>query len=298
MPELPSEADVLGRITDWAADHPLIRAVVLESSRAVGLATLDRFSDYDLLLVVSDVHPFVDDNAWQRFFSEPQVRFADNAEVLGYKTYFRLVLYHDHTKIDFAIWPYPLLQRVVERQESTELLDWGYRVLLDKDGLAAALPAPTRTAYIPSKPTEQEYRALIEEFWWETTYAAKHLWRDDLILAKYNLEVVMKYELLLPMLEWRIELDYGWTWKPGVLGRGLKRALPPDLWSALERTYVGPGIEDNWEALLTITWLFRRVAQEVGQALEYTYPQELDRGVSAHLEETRHLPHQPDGTQS
>jgi aminoglycoside 6-adenylyltransferase len=291
MPELPSEADVLGCVTGWAADHPLIRAVILESSRAVGQATLDRFSDYDLLLVVSDVHSFVDDNAWQHFFGEPLVRFGDKAEVLGYETYFRLVLYQDHTKIDFAIWPLALLQRVVERQESTALLDWGYRVLLDKDGLAAALPAPTCTAYIPSKPSEHEYQALIEEFWWETTYVAKHLWRDELILAKYNLEVVMKYELLLPMLEWRMELDHGWTWNPGLLGRGLKRALPPDLWSALERTYVGPGIEDNWEALLAITTLFRRVAQEVGQALGYAYPQEMDCGVSAYLEETRHLPH-------
>jgi aminoglycoside 6-adenylyltransferase len=296
MPELPSEADVLGRVIDWAADHPLIRAVVLESSRAVGLATIDRFSDYDLLLVVSDVRPFADDNAWQRFFAEPLVRFGDKAEVLGYQTYFRLVLYQDHTKIDFAIWSVPLLQRVVEVQESSELLDWGYRVLLDKDGLATALPAPTRTAYIPSKPAEREYLALIEEFWWEATYAAKHLWRDELILAKYNLEVVMKYELLLPMLEWRIELDRGWTWKPGILGRGLKSALPPDLWSALERTYAGPDIEETWEALLTITALFRRVAQEVGQALGYTYPEELDRGVSAYLQEARHLPHQQDGT--
>jgi aminoglycoside 6-adenylyltransferase len=294
MQELPTEADVLGRIRGWAADHPLVRAVVLESSRAVGLTTLDRFSDYDVLLVVSDVHPFADDNTWQLFFGEPLVRFGDKAEVLGYETYFRLVLYQDHTKIDFAIWPVELLQHVVERQESTELLDWGYRVLVDKDGLAAALPAPTRKAYIPTSPTQQQYQALIEEFWWETTYAAKHLWRDELVLFKYNLEVVMKYELLLPMLEWLIELDYGWTWKPGVLGRGLKRALPPDLWSALERTYVGPSIEENWEALLTITALFRRVAQEVGHALGYAYPEELDHGVSAYLEEARHLPHQPD----
>jgi aminoglycoside 6-adenylyltransferase len=95
-----------------------------------------------------------------------------------------------------------------------------------------------------------------------------------------------------------VELDHDWTWKPGRCGRGLKRALPPDLWSALERTYVGPGIEDNWEAVLTIATLFRRVAQEVAQALGYAYPEELDRGVCAYLEETRHLPLQQDGSLS
>jgi len=62
-------------------------------------------------------------------------------------------------------------------------------VLLDKDGLAARLPAPTRTAHIPPKPTEQEYLALIEEFWWESTYFAKNLWRDDLVFARYNLDI-------------------------------------------------------------------------------------------------------------
>ncbi|HEX5545943.1 MAG TPA: aminoglycoside 6-adenylyltransferase, partial [Ktedonobacterales bacterium] len=175
------------------------------------------------------------------------------------------------------------------QQAPTDMLDWGYRVLLDKDGLATHLPAPTRTAHIPPKPTEQQYLALVEEFWWESTYVAKNLWRDDLVFARYNLDVVMRNELLLPLLEWRIELDRDWSWKPGVVGRGLKRALPPDLWAAFERTYAGPGIAENWEALFAMTALFRRVAIEVGQALGYTYPQDLDDGVTAYLEEARRL---------
>jgi aminoglycoside 6-adenylyltransferase len=291
MSDIKSEADVLGRVREWADDQPLIRAVVLESSRAVGQAILDRFSDYDILLVVSDARSFADNDAWYGYFDTPLVHFADMKEVLGFETYMRLVFYQDHTKIDYAVWPLELLQRVVERQESTDLLDWGYRVLLDKDGLATRLPPPTRTAHIPSRPTEKDYQALVEEFWWETTYVAKHLWRDELLMARFNLEVVMRYELLLRMLEWRVELDQNWRWKPGIIGRGLHRILPPDLWTALERTYAGPGLEEHWEALFAMTALFRRAAQEVGQVLGYTYPQEMDRGVSAHLEEARRLPH-------
>jgi aminoglycoside 6-adenylyltransferase len=290
MPEMPSEEEVLGRIVHWAEGHPLIRAVVLESSRAVGQASLDRFSDYDVLLIVSDVRPFADDNGWQCFFGEHLVRFGDPVEVLGIETYMRMVLYHDHTKIDFAIWPIELLRYVVDEQESTDLLDWGYRVLVDKDGLAARLPAPTRSAHIPAKPGEREYQALVEEFWWESTYVAKNLWRDELVFARYNLDIVMRAELLLRELEWRIELDHDWSWKPGVVGRGLKQYLPPDLWTAFERTYAGPGIEENWEALFAMIALFRRVAIEVGEALGYAYPQELDRGVTTYLEEARHLP--------
>ena len=289
IPEIPDEATVLGKVVRWAENNPLVRAVILESSRAVEHAPLDRFSDYDILLVVAETRPFSEDNEWQRFFGEPLTRFGDAKETLGFTTYFRLVFYQDHTKIDFAVWPVELLREVVERQESTDLLDWGYRVLLDKDGLAARLPAPMRTAHIPKKPTEREYLALIEEFWWEATYAAKNLWRDELVMARYNLDIVMRSELLLPMLEWRIELDRDWSWKPGMAGRGLKRALPPDLWTAFERTYAGPGIPENWDALFATTALFRRVAREVGQALGYAYPEDMDRGVSAYLEATRQL---------
>src|SRR5215472_928440 len=131
MSDIKSEADVLGRVREWAADQPLVRAVVLESSRAVGQAVLDRFSDYDILLVVSDARSFVDNDDWYSYFDVPLVHFADMIEVLGFETYMRLVLYQDHTKIDYAVWPLQLLQRIVERQESTDLLDWGYRVLLD-----------------------------------------------------------------------------------------------------------------------------------------------------------------------
>ena len=62
-PEMLSEAEALGRVVQWAEGHPLVRAVILESSRAVGQAAIDRFSDYDILLVVSDVRPFADDDA-------------------------------------------------------------------------------------------------------------------------------------------------------------------------------------------------------------------------------------------
>jgi len=39
-----------------------------------------------------------------------------------------------------------------------------------------------------------------------------------------------------------------------------------------------------------MTALFRRVAIEVGQALGHTYPQGLDDGVTAYLDEARRLP--------
>jgi aminoglycoside 6-adenylyltransferase len=89
------------------------------------------------------------------------------------------------------------------------------------------------------------------------------------------LEKEMKAEQLLRMLEWGMEVEHGWSIKPGVMGRNLKQHLRPDLWMDLEGTYVGPRIEDNWEALFASVELMRKVGREVGQALGYSYPEEL-----------------------
>ncbi len=288
--EMDDEAEVLARVTRWAADQPLVRAMVLESSRAVDGAALDAFSDYDVLLVVADVRPFAEDDGWLAGIGAPLVRFRDAEPIEGFETLARLVLYEDSIKVDYMVWPAALLRRVVETQRLPDLLDWGYRVLLDKDDLTVGLPMPTRRAHIPTRPSAAAYQALVEEFWWETTYVAKNLWRDDLPHARYCLDVVMKHDLLLRMLEWRIEIERDWSWKPGPVGKGLKRELPPALWSALEVTFVGPDIAENWRALFATTALFRQAAVAVGAALGYVYPDALDRRVTAYLMAVRARP--------
>jgi Streptomycin adenylyltransferase len=65
---------------------------------------------------------------------------------------------------DYTIWPDELLERVSEKDALPEDLHVGYRLLLDKDGRTPRWKAPTYRAHIPKKPTENEYRALIEEF--------------------------------------------------------------------------------------------------------------------------------------
>jgi aminoglycoside 6-adenylyltransferase len=124
---------------------------------------------------------------------------------------------------------------------------------------------------------------VIEVFFHEATYVAKHLWRDDLMAAKYSLDQVMKLKKLRMMLEWRVEIDHNWSLKVGAYGRGLKKGIKPEVWFELERTYVGAGVEENWEALFETIFLFRKVAKEVGNRLGFTYPNDLDRRMMDYL---------------
>jgi aminoglycoside 6-adenylyltransferase len=287
MPRLPEEADVVARLVGWGENDPSIRALVLTSSRARADESVDALSDYDLIVAVDDAVAFSADDAWVSAYTRPLAHWGDEDEVHGLPTYFRGVVYSDGVKIDYTVWPDALLERVAEAEALPEALDVGYRVLLDKDGRTSDWAAPTYRAHIPAKPTEAEYRALVEEFWWDTTYVAKALWRGEIVFAKFVLDYDAKLVALRRFLEWRVELDHDWSWRPGAYGRGLERHLPAHLAAELSRTYVGTDVEDNWNALFRTTALFRRVATEVGDALGYEYPLEVDEGVSAHLEAVR-----------
>jgi aminoglycoside 6-adenylyltransferase len=71
------------------------------------------------------------------------------------------------------------------------------------------------------------------------------------------------------LLEWRIEIDHNWSWKPGAVGRGLKKYLDSRTWGEFANTYVGEDIDENWDALFKTTALCRRIALEVGEAPGY-----------------------------
>ena len=289
---IPQEKDVIDNLLEWGTAHPLIRAMILTSSRTRPAGPVDLLSDYDLILAVSEVVPFAFDDAWISEYGKPMVRWGDQSEMYGLATYFRGVVYQNYVKIDYSIWTVELLARIEASGLLPDQLDVGYRVLLDKDQRTTGWKQPSYQAHIPVRPTEADFQALVEEFWWSTTYVAKSLWRDDLVFARWVLDQDLKLETLRRMLEWRIEIDHNWSVKPGVYGRGLKQLLPPDLWSEFASTYASLDVEETWAALDRVIALFRRVALHVGNVLGYTYPQQVDDQVSSFLEAIREMPPQ------
>jgi len=284
------EDRVIRRLMDWAEAQAPVRGMLLTSTRTSPKARVDLFSDYDVILVVNDIHPYFEDRAWLEDFGRVLVLYRDPIKLEhGIEKFAYITQYEDGLKIDFILWPVEMLSQVVAAPKLPDYLDVGYTILMDKDHMTAGLQPPTYSAHIPKPPTRAEYENRIEEFFHEATYVAKHLWREDLMAAKYNLDHAMKMDNLRLVLEWRIEIDRGWSVKPGAYGKGLKRYLPPETWLELESTYAGAGEQENWEALFKAIALFRRVAEEVGDELGYPYPHELDRRVLAYLGKVQSL---------
>jgi aminoglycoside 6-adenylyltransferase len=113
-----------------------------------------------------------------------------------------------------------------------------------------------------------------------------------MVAAKYFLDQALKAHNLVTMLDWRNEIDHGWTVRTTVLARGIQKRMRPELWQELEQTYVGLGLQENWEAFFKTIELFRKVAVEVGDALGFRYPIELDNRCMDHFRWVRSLAHQ------
>jgi len=264
--------------------------MILTSTRAVPNGAVDILSDYDIILVLSDVRPFFESRDWLAAFGPVLVLYRDPlVSNQGHLDSGYVIQFENDLKIDFSLWSVEIMQQVAADPRLPDEFDAGYRVLLDKDHLTDTLKPPTYRAYIPTPPTEAKYRESIEIALLDATYVAKFLWRDDMMAAKFMLDNYMKDEHLRPMLEWHYEIDHHWSVKPDLYGRGMKKWLRPDLWTELEGTYSGAGVEETWGALFKTIALYRKVAIEVGNHLGFTYPEEMERRTMAYIQKIKKL---------
>jgi len=286
------QAKVVRRLIQWAEQQAPVRAMLLTSTRANPNAPVDALSDYDVVLVVQDIHPFFEDRTWLQDFGQVLVVYWDPinpAPGYGIEQVANVIQYADGLKIDFTLWPVELLRQIAQAPALPADLDVGYTVLVDKDHLTDGMQAPTYTAYVPAPPTDETFQTVVKDFFSDAPYVAKCLWRDELMPAKWCLDYDMKHNFLRRMLEWRMELDHDWSAPTGALGKGLKKRLPPELWSQLESTYAGAGIEDNWETLFKTIALFRQAAIQVADHLGYVYPHDLDHRVTTYVQRVKRL---------
>lgn len=267
----------------WGARQASVRAMLLTSTRAIPGARLDRFSDWDVILVVEEIETWLEDRSWIEDFGEVLIAYWDPVapdEATGIPVSGNIVEYTGLAKIDFTLWPTEMIPALLSVADLPPELDAGYRVLLDKDEVLRRLPEPTGRGYGLDRPSPDLYLKLVNDFFIGVPYVAKMLARREVLPAKWCLDYDMRYGYLLPMLEWRVAIERDWALAPGVNGKRLQEWLPPNLWAALEGTYAGLGVDENWGALFAMIGLFRQVATEVGESLGVPYPADLDRRVT------------------
>jgi aminoglycoside 6-adenylyltransferase len=280
--ERRTESDVLAQIRNWAESRDVIRAVILTSSRADPRRTPDILSDYDLEVYVADIEPFVQDDSWLTEFGSIMVRWPSRPQPTVSDDWItQLVLFEDGVRIDFQI--------TTRKQIDSAELDGGYRIVVDKDKLAAQLPPPTYARSGVTRPTAEAYESRLSAFWWDIIYVAKGLWRGELNYAKCLLDGTIRFDKLQPLIAWYIGVHHGWSVDVGIHGRWFHRYLDEPTWEHYQQTFADASIENNWQALFATLAFVRHVGKHVAKALGFAYPDEVDAKVTRYIQEIKQL---------
>jgi aminoglycoside 6-adenylyltransferase len=271
-------------IVEWAKPQPQIRAAIVCGSTERLVNPGDEWADLDLEIYVTDLNEFLAGDAWLQKFGTVWTYLQlqeDKGPVF-------LTLHDGGEKVDFHFFHLSELYRLVDAQQLHSAYDRGYRVVVDKDGLAARLPPALATPPVLEKPSESEFMFQVKAFWYGVLYVAKQIRRRNLWVVKYR-DWTIK-EGLLKMMEWHAQSIHKWqsdTWNDGHF---LSQWTDAQTWASLHNTFGEFGVRSSWQALLATLDLFHRLASETAYDLGYRYPTDLDDKVTT----TVKLLHQDD----
>jgi aminoglycoside 6-adenylyltransferase len=264
-----NEQEMYHLILQTAKEDDRIRAVYLNGSRTNKDAPKDLFQDYDVVYVVNDTIPFVEDRHWidrfgkRLYWQEPD--FMD--KLLGKSfdassCYGWLMQFADGNRMDLHVVSIPYAKQTI-------LKDSLCVVLLDKDGLLPKIPASTDQDYWLKPPTKELFFCTCNECWWCLNNVAKGLWRDELPYVMEALGWVRP--MLLRMLCWKAGIATNFQKSAGKAGKYLYRYLPHDVYQAYLDTFPRAEVSDVWRAVWVLCRLFDETAKEIADYFHFTY---------------------------
>lgn len=273
----------LQAIETWAQQNPAVRALLLTSSLVNPLAPVDSFSDLDVELIFDNNEPYLESDTWLSVFGDPIAMIEEGEACFSGKHGMKMVLYRDGIKVDFKLYSAANFVKEVAAPELPEDWDIGYRILLDKDGLTTAMKPPTHQVSIIKKPSADVFKQLLNDFWWDTTYVAKCLARDEIFYAKFMSENNLRTAYLVPLLEWYIASQHHWNITTNKHGRLFKQYLSEEEWEKLELTFSGSALIDNWKALFAMMDIVHEIGKELAARLNYAYPDKLEEDIRGYI---------------
>ncbi|MCR4642395.1 MAG: aminoglycoside 6-adenylyltransferase [Lachnospiraceae bacterium] len=247
-----TEKEMMELILDTAKEDDRIRAVYMNGSRTNPEAPKDMFRDYDIVYVVAETGSFIRDKDWIRRFGdiwfmqypdESPDHPADKENSYGW-----LMIFTDGNRLDLTV-------NTVEYAKENVLEDSLCIILLDKDGILPEIPEASDASHRVKSPSEEQYAAACNEFWWCLNNVAKGLWRKEVTYAQDMLNFVLRKQLE-KILAWKIGRLTGDSVSIGKSGKYMHRWLSPEEWQAYLDTYCSADADAMWKATEKMCRLF------------------------------------------
>ena len=281
-----SEAEMYKLLTDIANVDDRIRAVYMNGSRTNKSVPKDIFQDYDVVYVVSETKSFIEDGDWiSQFGNILYMQYPDESPDYPSdkeNSYGWLMQFDDGVRVDLHV------ESVAYAKEHI-FDDKLCRILLDKENILPNIPEPTDEDYHVKRPSEAQFQACANEFWWCSNNIAKGLWRGEMPYVQDMTNFVVRKQLE-KMLSWKAGIKTDFSVSVGKSAKYLYRWLDEKEYQDYLRTYFGGDIEDAWRAVFDMCDLFDAEAQYVAEHLSYTYDKKEGEAAAAFLRHVRDLP--------
>ncbi|MFT4005582.1 MAG: aminoglycoside 6-adenylyltransferase [Lacrimispora sp.] len=281
-----TEKEMLGLILDTAREDERIRAVYLGGSRTNPNAVPDLFQDYDVVYIVKETRPFIEDRHWiDRFGDRLFMQYPDEnpdfpsnkAECYGW-----LIQLADGNRLDLhaGVMSWALRDIAAERL---------CRVLLDKDGVLPEIPPASDESHWVKRPKETEFLCTCNEFWWCLDNVAKGLWRREVPYVQDMISFHIRPQLV-KLLSWKIGWKTGFSCSIGKSGKDMHRYLSGGEWERFLETYADGEPDHIWQAVTVMCALFDETARETAAELHFSYNALEAENCIAYLARVRKLP--------
>ena len=253
------------------ADTLEVEAIALSGSRTNPQVPKDEFQDYDVVYIVENLNDLLSDLSWLDQFG---MRLIEQHNVLGHRRLY-LMLFEDGNRIDLTLCPKEYIQEWVDSEA-------GFRVLKDENGLFEAYQ-PNVKRYWTAPPSEEEFAASCNEFWWVSAYVVKAIRRNQLIYATDHLYGICQQELL-KVLAWQVTsdrgaIDIGKNYK--YLFQYLQAEQEKEFSALLDLS----SLEKVSQSLFATMKLFDYEAQNLAKKMGFAYDQEVAEKMMTYAEE-------------
>lgn len=253
------------------AESLQVEAVALSGSRSDIHSLRDEFQDYDVVYIVENLEDLISDLSWLDQFG---IRLIEQHNVLGHRRLY-LTLFEDGNRIDLTLCPKEHIQEWVDSEANFE-------VIKDDKGLFEAYQ-PNSKRYWTAPPTEEEFAASCNEFWWVSAYVVKAIRRNQLIYATDHLYGICQQELL-KVLAWQVTSDRGVV----DIGKNYKylfQYLPAEQEKEFSVLLDLSSFDKITQSLFATMGLFNREAQILAQKMGFTYDKEVAEKMTSYAKE-------------
>ena len=253
------------------AESLQVEAVALSGSRSDIHSLRDEFQDYDVVYIVENLEDLISDLSWLDQFG---IRLIEQHNVLGHRRLY-LMLFEDGNRIDLTLCPKEHIQEWVDSEANFE-------VIKDDKGLFEAYQ-PNSKRYWTAPPTEEEFAASCNEFWWVSAYVVKAIRRNQLIYATDHLYGICQQELL-KVLAWQVTSDRGAV----DIGKNYKylfQYLPAEQEKEFSALLDLSSFDKITQSLFATMGLFDREAQILAQKMGFTYDMEVAEKMISYAKE-------------